>query len=87
MANFNQELKFPVQWHYKIIGDKADSALADEIVKVLRHNGFSEIPEAGSESSGGKYRSWRVSLTFNDRETMRSLGEQLEAVPGVRFIL
>jgi len=87
MANFNQELKFPVQWHYKIIGDKANSALADEIVKVLRRNGFSEIPEVGSESSGGKYRSWHVSLTFHDRETMRSLGEQLEAVPGVKFIL
>jgi len=84
---FNEELKFPVQWHHKIICDKTVTTAYDDIVKILRSNGFNDNPEAGSESAGGKYVSWRVSLTFNDRETMHRVGEQLHAVPGVKFLI
>lgn len=82
-----EELQFPVEWHYKIICYKDDAAAGDEIIKVLRRNGFDAIPEVGAESSGGKYSSWRVSLTFNDRESLRGLSEQLNALPCVKYLI
>ena len=83
-----QELKFPVEWHYKIIADKDNVVVLDEIIKVLRRNGFhDEMPEPGGESSGGKYLSWRVSLVFQDRETFHGLSAQLSALPGVKYVI
>ena len=73
----NQELKFPVVWHYKIITEKTVSGVNAEIQKVLDRNGITDLLESGNESSAGKYLSYKVSVTFNDRETMQRISNEL----------
>ena len=83
----NQELKFPVTWHYKIITEKSVPAAKSEIEKVLAGNGIAGRLEDGNESSAGKYFSYKISVTFNDRETMRRVSSELAAAPGVKFLI
>ncbi|MHB9137863.1 MAG: HP0495 family protein [Victivallaceae bacterium] len=83
----NQELKFPVVWHYKIITEKTFSGVKNEIQKVLDRNGIADLLEDGNESSAGKYLSYKFSVTFNDRETMRRISSELAAVKGVKFLI
>jgi putative lipoic acid-binding regulatory protein len=85
----NHELKFPVEWHYKIITEKSASASAakGEIEKVLAENGITDKLEAGNESSAGKYFSYKISVTFHDREAMQRVSRELSAAPGVKFLL
>ena len=83
----NQELKFPVTWHYKIITEKSVPAAKDEIEKVLAGNGITDKLEAGNESSAGKYLTYKISVTFHDRETMQRVSNELSAVQGVKFLI
>lgn len=83
----NQELKFPVIWHYKIITEKTVCGVKAEIQKVLDRNSITDLLEAGNESSAGKYLSYKVSVTFNDRETMQRISNELAAVKGVKFLI
>jgi putative lipoic acid-binding regulatory protein len=83
----NQELKFPVTWHYKIITEKSMPTAKNEIEKVLAANGITDKLEAGNESSAGKYLSYKISVTFQDRETMQRVSCELSAAPGVKFLI
>ena len=83
----NQELNFPVIWHYKIITEKAVPETKAEIEKVLAANGIADKLETGNESSAGKYLSYKISVTFHDRKTMQRISNELSAVPGVKFLI
>ena len=83
----NQELKFPVTWHYKIITEKAVPEVKGEIEKVLAANGITDKLESGNESSAGKYLSYKISVTFHDRATMQRVSNELSVVPGVKFLI
>ncbi|MFA7231723.1 MAG: DUF493 domain-containing protein [Victivallaceae bacterium] len=82
-----QEIKFPVDWHYRIITDKSVNSCRENIISVLKNNQFDALPETGKESSGGKYLTWQVSVIFPSREIMEKLSAELAAIPGVKFIL
>ncbi len=83
----SQELKFPVTWHYKIITEKSVTEAKDAIKRVLAKNGIPGKLEAGNESSAGKYLSYKISVTFHDRETMQRISNELSAVQGVKFLI
>ena len=83
----NQELKFPVTWHYKIITEKSVPDAKGEIEKVLTGNGITDKLETGNESSAGKYLSYKISVTFHDRENMQRISNELSAVKGVKFLI
>lgn len=83
----NQELKFPVIWHYKIITEKAVPEALNGIQQVLTRNAITDTLEQGNESSAGKYLSYKISVTFHDRETMQRISSELAAVKGVKFLI
>lgn len=87
MATEEQELKFPVEWHYKIICAGGDGGAHDLICGVLQANGFDHVPVNGNSSSGGKYVSYRVSVKFDDLESMRKLSRELEDLPCVKYLI
>lgn len=84
----NEELKFPVDWRYKIIvdTDKADDA-ANELSGIFKQNGFNIKPAKGNTSKNGKYITLKALATFQDRESMEKLSEELSKAPCVRFLL
>ncbi len=83
----NEEIRFPVDWNYRIICLKEATSAVDDIIKVLREHNCDETPAQGRDSSNGKYQAYNVTVTFQDLESMRALSSQLGALPCVKFLL
>ena len=86
-VDHNQELQFPVQWNYKIITEKKSSDVVQEICQILKKFDIEEQPVAGRESSSGKYLTYKLTVTFHNRENMEELSEAIAHAPGVKFLL
>jgi putative lipoic acid-binding regulatory protein len=84
----NEELKFPVDWRYKIIvdADKADES-SETLSDIFKQNGFKVKPAKGNLSKNGKYITLKAMATFQDRESMEKLSAELSQAPCVRFLL
>ncbi len=82
----NVELKFPVDWHFHIICD-AQVDVTDGLVSVLREFGVMSLPKVANKSSGGKYCSYVVSVTFHDSSTMNLMASRFGTVPGVKRVI
>ncbi|MDD4818345.1 MAG: DUF493 domain-containing protein [Victivallaceae bacterium] len=87
MGSDVSELKFPVEWHYHIVTDANNVDCEAALNTVLREFDPALGLVSGRSSSGGKYRSFKVSVTFDSREEMEALSLRLGAVKGVKFLL
>ncbi|MCF6174801.1 MAG: DUF493 domain-containing protein [Victivallaceae bacterium] len=83
----NQELQFPVKWNYKIIAEKEYPDFLKGICRILKTSGIEKQPLAGRESANGKYLTYKLIVTFNNREEMEELSEAIAHAPGVKFLL
>jgi len=83
-----RELKFPVDWEFRVVVESARADAAREAIgKCLESHGiFSKVTE-GLHSEGGRYRTLRATATLKDRETMNRLSTDLGKVDGVKFLL
>lgn len=81
------ELHFPLEWTYRAVLEADDAAAFHKLNAVLAESGFAERFVEGRASSGGKYRSFQVTVTVKDKREMDTLGDRLAAVPGVKFLL
>ncbi len=86
--NDPQELEFPRLWKYRIIMVHADSECEKRLGELLlaRHIGPECLTPAGS-SAGGRYRVIQLETEVKSREEMVSLGGEISAIPGVKFVL
>ncbi|MDD3118671.1 MAG: DUF493 family protein [Victivallales bacterium] len=83
-----EELQFPVDWTYRIIClAELEAEALEAIAAALQEHGCDKTPERGRNSSGGKYRTYQVTVTFSDLPSMRQLSSKLNAAPGVKFLL
>ena len=86
MARMNEELKFPVVGHHRVI---VNAEAKDVEVMNRLFAGFElvePIVEARA-SSGGKYASLAVSVRFRDADEMARFDERLKEVPGLKMVL
>ncbi|OGV39406.1 MAG: hypothetical protein A2020_09270 [Lentisphaerae bacterium GWF2_45_14] len=83
-----QELKFPVDWTYRIIvsSEEKESALA-EIKEILAKHAIESPVEEGRGSSKGRFSSLRVKVHFEDKVSMELLSTELSQVKHVKFLL
>lgn len=81
-----EELKFPLDWHYKIITVKSQDAV-NEITTILHKHGVTKTPQAGRHSRHGKYLTYNVTVTFHDIHSMRALSDDLTSAECVKFLL
>ena len=83
-----QELKFPVDWEYRIIVDAArEGSVRNEVEETLRAHGVSPKVQEGLHSEGGRYRTLKVPATLLDRGMMDTLSADLAKIEGVKFLL
>ncbi|MBR0055754.1 MAG: DUF493 family protein [Kiritimatiellae bacterium] len=76
---------YPATHHFRIIGDAAlDKAALHEICKAFD---VREPLAEGNASSGGKYRSYQVSVHFPDRATHHRFHGAVKAARGVKVVL
>ncbi len=82
-----EELKFPVDWQYHVTVFADAPNIPDDLIQVLRIHGSDAMPVKGNVSKTGKYVSWKIQVTFQDREMMESLSRSLAAVQNVKLVL
>jgi len=79
------EIEFPVKWNYKIIVN--DVSAKAELEEVLSDHGYSKNVTEGNASKTGKFQAYRVSVTFNDQESMDKLSKAFGSLACVKFML
>lgn len=88
MKIHGKELKFPVDWEYRIIVEADREAAAREgVEKCLKTHGLSPAIHGGMHSEGGRYRTLKAPVTLRDRGMMNALSADLAKVEGVKFLL
>ncbi len=87
MSEKEQKIKFPIDWSYRIIVDKAKTDCCDKIIELLKEYGIDSKPEKKSKSSGGKYQAYKILVIFESQEIMNTLSSKLSAIDGVKFLL
>ena len=82
----DREIEFPVDWQFRIICDSTID-VTDNLVAVLNEFGVNKLPKTANQSSGGKYLSYSVNVTFHDKATMDFMATKLSAIIGVKMVL
>ena len=82
------EIRFPVDWEFRIIVDADLAAAAKPLLAACfeKHEIATTLHE-GLVSKNGRYRSFKAPLVLTDREMMNQLAAELASVPGVKFVL
>ena len=82
----NEELKFPVVAHHRVIVNVAEKDAAKMLELFADFDLVEPLVEARA-SSGGKYASFAVSVRFHGAAEMSRFDEKLELVPGLKMVL
>ena len=82
------EIKFPIEWNYKII---VEAVNIDEICRSLekiwvKYKKLTNLTR-NNQSKTGKYISLVVSFHLNSKEQLDSLSTKISKVQGVKFVL
>jgi len=80
-------IEFPCDYPIKVIGDVHENGIA-EIVTVVRRHAPEVTPDQIStrDSKQGNYCSVRVTIVATGEEQLRTLHEDLLALPNVRLV-
>lgn len=84
----DRELKFPVDWEFRIIVDAAAADTArPAIIACVEKHGIDPAIHDGLDSKQGRYHSFKVPVLLTDREMMNRLAGEFAAIDGVKFVL
>lgn len=82
------ELKFPVDWEFRIVVESAKADAAQKAIEAcLESQGIDSPVTEGRGSESGRYRTLRAETTLKDREMMNLLSSEFAKVDGVKFLL
>ena len=76
---------YPATHHFRVIGDETFDA--QTLHEICKEYDLRAPVEAGNASSGGKYRSYQVSVHFPDRATHHRFHNAVKAAKGVKVVL
>lgn len=81
------ELRFPVNWTFRIIAESGAGGCRNAIQEVFR--GFSMSPAVcdGAESAHGRYRTYVATVEIPSRTIFDELPCALAGAPGVKMVL
>ena len=85
----HEALSFPLTFILKIImeAEAVPGGNREKIDAVFRDLGLSAEDRGRKESGAGRFTSYSVSVTVEDRPQFLLLHEKIAAVPGVRYVL
>ena len=79
-------LEFPLECHIKVIAEDHEG-MGDALQTALAGTGVTAPIEAGRASSGGRFKTYNLSLCVDSREMMTAIDQALRSVDGVKFVL
>jgi putative lipoic acid-binding regulatory protein len=80
------ELQFPLTVHFKVIGEVSED-LRTRLEIALCELNVHEPLHPGMVSTGGRYRTYNLSMQVPSREILRAIDARLRAVEGVKMVL
>lgn len=85
----NAKIQFPVSFKMKIISNiyDTDNSAFNRFGSVLDTFSINHSNWDCRPSSGGKYASYRVDVTINDRQTFEQLYKKLGGIEGVKCVI
>lgn len=81
-----EELRFPVECHFKIITDGAEEVRI-RLELALTELSITAPLVLGNQSVHGKYVTYNFDWTVHSRDAMTLIDKRLRAVEGVKLIL
>ncbi|MFO7938054.1 MAG: DUF493 family protein [Kiritimatiellia bacterium] len=81
-----KEVDYPAEFHFRVIC-YADADVSDDITAAASCYRISRSLQASNSSRSGKYRSYSISVIFEDRGQMMLFDETVKAISGVRLLL
>ena len=85
-GNQSDILEYPAEFHFRVICDAAVDVCGDIVEAASRYRITRALCESNSSRSG-KYRSYSISVVFDDRTQMTLFDETVKAIAGVRMLL
>lgn len=82
----SEEMEYPAEFHFRVICDAKVDVKADICSAAAAHKITRELKESNSSSSG-KFRSYSISVLFEERDGMILFDETVKSFPGVRMLL
>ena len=81
-------IEFPCDYPIKVIGDVSGASVS-EIISVVRRHAPEVTPDEVStrQSRKGNFQSVRITIVATGESQLRSLHEELIALPSVRMVL
>lgn len=81
-------LRFPLEWHGRLIVDGGDSRTQDAICQILNGAGLPDFSvEQGRQSDTGRFVSFNIVCTMPEMAVFRAVGSALQQLPGVCMLL
>jgi putative lipoic acid-binding regulatory protein len=86
--NNEQEIKFPVDWTYRIIIESVkESTVIPEIKKLMKDFGVKDELKPASVSSSGTYKTFAFGTTLYSHEEMEKIANTIHALDGVKVVI
>ncbi len=83
-----QEIKFPVDWTYRVIIESAkESTVVPEIEKLMKEFGVLDDLKNTSVSSSGTYKTFAFSKQLANKEEMENIANTIHALDGVKVVI
>ena len=83
-----QEIKFPVDWTYRIIIESIkESQVVPEIKKLMQKFNVTDELKSTSISSSGTYKTFAFTKTLSSHEEMENIANTIHAVDGVKVVI
>ena len=81
-----EEMQYPAEFHFRVICDATVDIITDMHFAVADHTVTGDLKESKSSRSG-KFRSYSISVLFEERAGMVRFDETVKAIPCVRMLL
>lgn len=82
----NEELKFPVECHFKVISEDIQN-IHFVIETVLMGLNINVPVVKGNKSAGGKYITHDITVTVHSKEILTAIDAELRNIQGVKMVL
>lgn len=82
----NEELKFPVECHFKVISEDIDG-IHFVIETVLMEMKINVPVLRGNKSAGGKYITHNITVMVHSKEMLTAIDTELRNIQGVKMVL
>lgn len=82
----NEELKFPLECHFKVISEDIEG-IHFVIETVLMEMKINVPVVKGNKSTGGKYITHNITVMVDSKEMLTAIDTELRNIQGVKMVL